>query len=158
MAFKNQGRRTPPVCRLELNGLAVDVMVPDPSVLGHNAEWFAEAYDCAGTFVLPSGLMVRAITPPYFLATKLAAFSDRGGGAFIGSKDIEDIINLIAAYPALLKELKDGHGPVFTFIKERLASFLDLPEFEDANLWSMIPSFLGTTQNRSNGKQRARVS
>ena len=44
---------------------------------------------------LENTISVRVITAPYFIATKLEAFFDRGRGDFLGSSDLEDIITVL---------------------------------------------------------------
>lgn len=49
-----------------------------------------------------------AMTPPYFLTTKLVAFADRGPDAQ-SSKDAEDIVTLLVEVPDLVTEV-DAEG------------------------------------------------
>lgn len=58
----------------------------------------------AARHTLPSGTQIRAITPPYLVATKLAAFISRGTGDHLGSRDLEDIILLVDGREKLVGE------------------------------------------------------
>lgn len=58
--------------------LVVDLMPGDASILGFENRWQRPALDHAETLLLPSGQRIRAISPPYLLATKLEAWSGRG--------------------------------------------------------------------------------
>jgi len=49
-----------------------------------------------------------ALTPPYFLTTKLVAFADRGPDAR-SSKDAEDIVTLLVEVPDLVDQV-DAEG------------------------------------------------
>jgi len=51
---------------------------------------------------LPSGRYICLITAPVFIATKLEAFHDRGGGDFLVSHDLEDVVTVIDGRPALI--------------------------------------------------------
>lgn len=53
-----------------------------------------------------------------FIATKLVAFAGRGSGDPIGSKDLEDITNLLASDPALAEQLARGETEVDHFIRD----------------------------------------
>lgn len=51
------------------------------------------------------GVQVRAITPPYFLATKLCAYARRGPD-LLSSSDIEDVVCLFAEVPSVTNDLR----------------------------------------------------
>ena len=76
--FRNDTREGAPICRWVVSGVTVDVMPTEGSVLGMSAEWFREALETASKKFLGEGVHAPVITPPCFLATKLAAFRDRG--------------------------------------------------------------------------------
>lgn len=80
-----------PVCRWLAGSALLDVMPTNRAVLGFGNRWYDEAVRTAVTHTLPSGTSIRLITAPVFIATKLEAFADRGGGDFLASHDLEDI-------------------------------------------------------------------
>lgn len=45
---------------------------------------------------ITDNLIIKSVTAPYFLATKIEAFKTRGKNDFLGSHDFEDIITVIA--------------------------------------------------------------
>ncbi len=63
------------------------------------------AAERAHSYKLDDGRSVRAISPAYFLATKLVALGDRGEDA-LSSKDADDIITAVVEVPALEEELE----------------------------------------------------
>lgn len=66
------------ICRYHHpDGLVLDVMPIDPMVLGFGNQWYREAVVQAAAVVLPSGRMIRALRPPWLVATKLEAYLDR---------------------------------------------------------------------------------
>lgn len=71
------------ICRWQhqQSGLALDAMPSEASILGFENRWQAAALPHAIDHVLPSGATIRAISPPYLVATKLEAFRGRGRGA-----------------------------------------------------------------------------
>ena len=67
-----------PVCRWCLDDLIVDIMPTRGEILDFSCEWYQVAFDTAQPTMLPNGSTIRLVTPACFLATKLAAFGDRG--------------------------------------------------------------------------------
>ncbi|MFJ2360199.1 hypothetical protein [Pseudomonas fluorescens] len=102
-------------CRFRFNDIVVDVMPSDPEVLGYANRWFVEGLARANKFTLPSGTVIQIFKPTYFLATKLEAFSGRGGGDPY-HKDVEDIIILIDGRPELLEEVRQEESELKEFI------------------------------------------
>ncbi|WP_247269371.1 MULTISPECIES: hypothetical protein [Pseudomonas] len=104
-------------CRFRFNDIVVDVMPSDPEVLGYANRWFVEGLARANKFTLPSGTVIQIFKPTYFLATKLEAFSGRGGGDPY-HKDVEDIIILIDGRPELLEEVRQAESELKEFITD----------------------------------------
>lgn len=75
--------------------LVIDLMPGDASILGFENWWQRPALAGAEALSLPSGRRIRAISPPYLLATKLEAWSGRGAGDHLRSHDLEDVIRLV---------------------------------------------------------------
>ena len=84
-----------PICRWRIGELLLDLMPTDPAILGFANRWYGDALKQAIPVALPSGQIIRTLTPPHFLATKLEAFHGRGKGDYWGSHDMEDIVCLI---------------------------------------------------------------
>jgi hypothetical protein len=82
-------------CRYRIRGtdIHLDVLSPEGFNVGGVNPWFARAAEAARPFDVGAARTVMAVTPPYFLATKLVAFEDRGPNAQ-SSKDVEDIVTL----------------------------------------------------------------
>jgi predicted nucleotidyltransferase len=66
------------IYRYTIHGITVDVMPTSENVLGFVNKWYPAAYAHAISVNLEEGLSVRIFSAPYFLATKLEAFVDRG--------------------------------------------------------------------------------
>lgn len=83
-------------CRYRILGadVEVDVLSPDGFNVGGVNPWFARAVERARRYDVGAGFSVMAVTPPYFLATKLVAFEIRGPDTQ-SSKDAEDIVTLL---------------------------------------------------------------
>jgi predicted nucleotidyltransferase len=131
--FSNDLRKGAPICRWVCKGIVVDVMPTHNVVLGFSNLWYPFAFQTSQTFALPSGAVIRLITAPSFIATKLEAFADRGKDStgaldFMGSHDLEDIISVIDRRPELLNECKEEPEALRRYLSqnfERLLANID---------------------------------
>jgi hypothetical protein len=64
------------------------------------------------------------VTPACFLATKLAAFGDRGRHNPIASHDLEDMITVIDGRREIVTELAAAPSELRAYIVDRLSHFL----------------------------------
>lgn len=112
--------------------LLVDVMPADAGILGFENRWQGPALDRAETLSLPSGRRIRAISPPYLIATKLEAWNGRGGGDHLRSQDLEDLIALIDGRTEIVDEVGDAPRDLRSFLSGEISSLLDHPRFLDA--------------------------
>lgn len=109
----------------------IDVMPSDATILGFENRWQRPALDHAETVSLPSARRIRAISPPYLVATKLEAWNGRGGGDHLRSHDLEDIIALVDGRVEILGEVEDSAPDLRSFLSRELATLLDQPRFLD---------------------------
>jgi predicted nucleotidyltransferase len=91
--FAQDMRPDAPICRWMIERVTVDVMPTLDEVLGFSNRWYAMAVETAQGVTLPSGAKILVITAPAFVATKLEAFAGRGGGDYLFSHDLGDIIS-----------------------------------------------------------------
>ncbi|EJM15666.1 hypothetical protein PMI22_04123 [Pseudomonas sp. GM21] len=112
-------------CRFRFNDVVVDVMPSDSAVLGYANRWFVEGLARADKFALPSGTVIQIFKPTYFLATKLEAFSGRGGGDPY-HKDVEDILILIDGRTELLEEVRQAEPELKEFITSGIRELMGL--------------------------------
>jgi predicted nucleotidyltransferase len=93
-------------CRYRITGteIDVDVLSPQGFNVGGVNPWFERASINAKLYDGGEGRTVLAVTPPYFLATKLVAFADRGPDA-PSSKDAEDIVALAVEVADLVAQV-----------------------------------------------------
>jgi len=94
------------VSRWMLERIVIDAIPADPEVLTFNNQWCAEAMRYAERIDIGEGLMVNAISAPYYLGTKLNAFERRGRGRFEVSKDIYDMLLIFSGRPSIEMEIK----------------------------------------------------
>lgn len=113
------------ICRMRLGELMVDFMPEDPDILGFSNSWYKQALAHTVNFPLAENLVIRLLTAPYFLATKLEAYKGRGNNDPLSSHDLEDIINIVDGRNTLLDELRLAEGNVRRYIAEEIAHLLD---------------------------------
>lgn len=87
--FKQMPTANHPICQWSYEGTLLDVMPIDKSVLGFSNKWYKEAILNAINKTITDSPNIRIISAPYFLATKLEAFKDRGNKDFLLSHDLE---------------------------------------------------------------------
>jgi hypothetical protein len=68
--FRHDTRPGAPICRWIVEGVTVDVMPTESTVLGMSTKWFKQALEAASPKSLGSEAVAPVITAPYFLATK----------------------------------------------------------------------------------------
>lgn len=120
-------------------GLVLDVIPADASIIGFSNQWQAAALPHAQEHRLPSGTVIRAITPPYLLATKLEAFASRGRGDYHGSRDFGDIVTIVNGRAELAAELDASDAELQSFVAERAAAFMNDPSFVDGTYGALLP-------------------
>ena len=113
-----------PVCRWKLDDLIVDIMPTRGEILDFSCEWYQVAFDTAQPITLPNGTMVRLVAPASFLATKLAAFTDRGSRDPMSSHDLEDLIAVIDGRPEIVADLASAPLELRGYVATRLKQFL----------------------------------
>lgn len=118
------------ICRWHKGNLVIDVMPTDEKVLGFTNRWYDLAVRTATTARLPSGLEIRHVTAPLFIATKLESFRDRGGGDYL-HHDVEDILNVVDGRAELADEVLAAPPDVRAFIEEELDELLANRAFVD---------------------------
>ncbi|MDZ4801161.1 MAG: hypothetical protein SGI92_23635 [Bryobacteraceae bacterium] len=91
---------------------------------------------------ISGGLSIRVITTPYFLATKLEAFHGRGGNDYLGSRDMEDLVFVVAGRSVVAEEVLAAPAPVRSYLQEAINALLKTPAFLDALPGHLLPDEL----------------
>ncbi len=120
-----------PLCRLVVKDVRVDLAATSDTGLGPTNRWYREAVAEATSHALGE-LEVRAITPVYFIATKLEAFRGRGSGDYQASHDLEDTLAVLAGLPVLRKEVAAAQTAVAIAVREQLVGLRGLEPFIDS--------------------------
>lgn len=129
LGFREDRREGSPVCRWLLQDLVLDVMPALERVLGFTNRWYRQARKQSEEWALPGGARIRVVTAPLFLATKIEAFSSRGGGDFAASHDLEDLIAVVDGRPALVGEVNGAPLPVRRFLATTFRQWLTGEDF-----------------------------
>lgn len=117
LGAREDSRPDAPTCRWILEGVVVDVMPTDPSIL-------ADAVRTAVPVRLDDTLEINCVSAPYFVATKAEAYLSRGRGDLLASKDIEDIVAVLDGRPQLADEIDAAPEDVRQFVAAQCAVWL----------------------------------
>lgn len=120
-----------PICRWRLGRIEVDLMPSDERILGFSNRWYGLAIATASAVVLPSGLPIRLISGPAFLATKFEAFATRGDGDLMASHDFEDIINVLDGRPGIEGEVASANPELAAYLSACFRDVIRHPDFEN---------------------------
>lgn len=122
-----------PICRWKFKGVVVDILSPEEKFMGFTNKWYAEGIEHSVSIDV-KGIQIKILSLPYFIATKIEAFKGRGGGDFIASADIEDIITVFDGMDRNLLKLQTASigERVSKYLKKELRIFLDNRNFSDA--------------------------
>lgn len=122
--FSEDTSEEAPICRWRGDGVLLDVMPTEPGILGFGNEWYGLAAENTFNYALPSEKMIKVITAPYFLITKIEAFKGRGNGDYMFSHDIEDLIAVLEGRPELLGEVKDAEQVIRKALSEQFEELM----------------------------------
>lgn len=120
------------ICRWHYDDLILDVMPTEEKILGFSNKWYKEAIDCFATHQLAEDVVIRSVTAPYFLGTKLEAFKSRGNNDFMSSHDFEDIIAVIDGCTELIEEVKKTSPSLRKYLSDSFSKILLNDEFQTA--------------------------
>lgn len=109
------------ICRWFYDEFILDVMPTCDAVLSFGNRWYKDALDSAVEHTLLEDIHIKAITAPYFLATKLEAFKNRGNNDYLGSHDFEDIITVIAGRAEIVEEIQVAKKDLQVYLKQSFA-------------------------------------
>lgn len=121
-----------PLCRLVYAGVRVDIVATAATGIGPTNRWYTKAVAAPAVHRLSEGLDIRAITPIFFVATKLEAFRGRGRGDYLASHDMEDTLTVLAGLPALREQIAHEPTLVACEVRAELVALRDKESFIDA--------------------------
>ncbi len=130
--FREDTDEGAPLCRWVIDDIKVDVMPTSESILGFANRWYEPAMRAAAPLRLSDTVTIRLTTAPYFVATKLEAFTSRGEDDYQLSPDIEDVVAVVDGRLELADEIANADEEVRRFLQERIAELLSADELLDA--------------------------
>jgi predicted nucleotidyltransferase len=138
VGFAHDTRQGAPMCRWILHGLTIDIMPTEGGFMGLNTHWFAAALASAALIKIDR-FSLKIISPVAFIATKLAAFADRGKGDFFASHDIEDLMAVIDGRAAIVEEIATAPAALRDYVVASLHRINQSREFQEA-----LPGYLSS--------------
>lgn len=118
-----------PLCRWKIKDVLVDVMPARDDILGFTNKWYGPALDDSEKIELEDGLFIEMIKAPYFLGTKMEAFSARGKGDFLASHDMEDMIAVIDGREELASEISRSPDDLKSYLLNKFQEYLKCNDF-----------------------------
>jgi predicted nucleotidyltransferase len=132
LGFREDSDEEAPLCRWVVDEVRVDVMPTQEHVLGFTNRWYAPAWRDATAHELPDGTTIRVISAPHFVATKIEAFQNRGGGDHLASHDLEDLVFVIDGRPTIVDEVQSAPEKLREYLAQRVGALLASPAFIEA--------------------------
>jgi predicted nucleotidyltransferase len=114
-----------PICRWRFDDMIIDIMPTRGEILGFSSQWYPLAFESARPHGLPDGTTIRLVTPACFLATKLAAFGDRGRRDPMASHDLEDVISVIDGRAEIVNDLAAASADVRAYVAGQLTDLVN---------------------------------
>ncbi len=130
--FTPDQRPDAPICRWLMDDVTVDVMPSKEEIFGFSNRWYPLSIATAESHTLPSGIEIRVIRAPEFIATKIEAFYGRGQGDHLLSHDLGDVISVIDGRESLLTECQGSHRTLREYLALQFQTLLNTPAFLDA--------------------------
>jgi predicted nucleotidyltransferase len=135
------------ICRWISSDLILDLMPTDQAILGFSNPWYRLALEKA-IEVRIGDLSIRLISGPYFLATKIIAFHNRGKNDYVTSRDMEDIVTVIDGRPEIVEEVSRSNAELRNFLGNEFSSLLHHRDFSDALHGHLLPDVASQSRFR----------
>lgn len=110
------------ICRFRFEDIKIDVMATRPIGWAPGNPWFEVGFNKT-TSVNIENIPIKILSLPYYLATKFAAFSDRGRKDPRTSHDFEDIVYLLNYSSNIKDGILNAEKDVQSYLKE---AFLEI--------------------------------
>jgi hypothetical protein len=142
------------ICRWvhKASGLLFDLMPVQPEVLGFSNRWYPYAVQTAVPVALGEGITIRLVSAVAFVATKLEAFSSRGGGDFMSSHDLEDVLNIVDGREDLVNELATAPADLRQAVASVFTALLTNPNFAN-----VLPGLMAEPERAGLAMERLRA-
>jgi hypothetical protein len=133
LGFKNDTTLGAPICRWLYQGIIVDIMPTDSSILGFSNRWYEAGIQNKRTLRLPNNSSIQIFPVEYYVATKLDAIKNRGGEDLRISHDFEDVVYVLDNCSAFIDVIKSSTDVFLkSFISEFFYQLLQNKNLEEA--------------------------
>jgi hypothetical protein len=132
LGFTEDATEGAPICRWLVDGVSVDIMPTSNSILGFSNPWYASALRHATRVTLPGGPDIRVVTAPHFLATKLAAFRNRGNEDYQASHDLEDCLAVVDGRSSIAADVAAAEDDLRSHLAREVRRLLANSKFTEA--------------------------
>jgi hypothetical protein len=119
------------VGRYVIEGVIVDLMPIAGDILGFSNIWYSEGFKAAIEHKVDEYNSVKIFPSPYFIASKIEAFKNRGKGDGRISSDFEDIIFVLENRNSIWDELSKTKGPLNNYLRKEFITMLKNQYFEE---------------------------
>lgn len=113
------------MCNFLFEEIEIDVMPAEDSPIGVSNRWYKPGFEFVKKIRIQDQ-EIRVLSLPYYIATKLEAFNDRGGD-YRFSHDFEDVIYVIDNCTTVIQDVLGADELVKNFIKIELQKVLNNP-------------------------------
>ena len=104
--------------RFKIKGIIVDVMPTSDLHMGFENKWYPEGYKNAIEYVIDKNTTIKILSAPYFIATKLEAFKNRGRKDGRMSHDFEDIVHVFEYRLDIWEEMKQTNKNLRRYLQD----------------------------------------
>jgi predicted nucleotidyltransferase len=126
MGFAND-QESGVICRYQIEGIIVDIMPTGEGVLGFKNKWYPDGYTNSIIHSIDDRHRIRIFSLPYFMASKLDAFFDRGKGDGRMSRDFEDIVYVLEYRRSVWEDMEQAPAPVKQYLKDKFRELVKNP-------------------------------
>jgi predicted nucleotidyltransferase len=126
------------ISRFKVQGIVVDIMPTDTSVLGFANKWYPEGFKNSESYQLDD-VEINIFALPYFIASKMEAYKDRGGDDLRFSTDFEDIVYVLENRKSAPEELLAALSSVRSYLKEEFKTLLAHPDLDEGFISHLEP-------------------
>lgn len=125
------------ICRFRYEDIKVDVMATKAVGWAPANPWFEAGFNNLVQFDL-DGKKIRCLSLPYFLASKFAAFYNRGAKDPRTSKDMEDIVYILNHRMGLAEEVLGSEVAVKQYLRDCFQDIIDDSVKQEAILGNLF--------------------
>ena len=112
------------ICRFLYEDLKIDVMSTQSVGWAPSNPWFEKGFDKSIAVNLED-IIIKILPLPYFLATKIEAFLDRGIKDIYASHDLEDIVYLFNYTTDIDAQVLASNSDIKLYLAEKLKAFTE---------------------------------